>query len=48
MMDGYVFNYDSSAGVFEVFTEQHEYIGCADTRAEAIELAKRHAAGEIE
>lgn len=41
-MEGYMFNFDTSAQVFEVFTEDHEYVGCGDTKAEAIEIAKRH------
>ncbi len=37
MKNDYVIKFDHTAQVFEVFTNQHEWQGCFDTRDEAVE-----------
>lgn len=36
----FVITFDDSAQVYEIWTLDHEWLGCADTLAEARELAE--------
>lgn len=42
--DSYWAQYDKTAEVIEIFKSEDgsDYIGCADTRAEAVQVARHH------